>query len=101
MSRGPFALVVRQVGLLLFAAVLTQPAFAQTGSDPEKLLDQAERLSWLKAWARAAPLYAEAERLYAERGDRRNALYAQINHLRGQLPRLPVPEVSGRLAGVP
>ena len=81
----------QRAAVVLFFAVFDTPAFAQTGSDPDKLIEQAERLSWVKAWARAAPLYAEAERLYAARGDRRNALYAQINHLRGQLPRLPVP----------
>jgi hypothetical protein len=89
MSRGPLAPLVRHVGLLLLAAVLCQPAAAQTSADPEKLLEQAERLAWLKAWTRAGPLYEEAERLFTLRGDRRNALYAQINHLRGQLPRLP------------
>lgn len=94
MSRGPLAPLVRHVGLLLLAAVLCQPASAQTSADPEKLIEQADRLAWVKAWTRAAPLYAEAERLYAARGDRRNALYAQINNLRGQLPRLPVPVVS-------
>ena len=94
----PAALLVRRVGIVLLAAILSQPTFAQTNADPAKLIEQAERLAWLKAWTRAAPLYAEAERLYAARGDRRNALYAQINHLRGQLPRLPVPEVSQRLA---
>ena len=36
--------------------------------------------------------------LYAARGDRRNALYAEINRLRGDLPRLAVPDVSLRLA---
>ena len=98
MAWGPIIPFFRRVGLVLLFAVLSQPAFAQTSSDPEKLIEQADRLAWLKAWTRAAPLYAEAERLYAARGDRRNALYAQINHLRGQLPRLPVPEVSQRLA---
>src|SRR5688572_3396216 len=88
----------RRAGLILLFAISSQPAFAQIGSDPDQLLEQAERLAWLKAWPRAVPLYAEAERLYTARGDRRNALYAQINNLRGQLPRLPVPEVSERLA---
>jgi hypothetical protein len=46
----------------------------------------------VKAWARAEPLYAEAARLYAARGDRRNAVFAEINRLRGELPRLPVPK---------
>ena len=87
-----------RLGLALFGGILCQPTFAQTNADPEKLIEQAERLAWLKAWTRAEPLYEEAERLFILRGDRRNALYAQINHLRGQLPRLPVPEVSQRLA---
>ena len=89
MENRHFVLSARRSGFVLCRFCL--PAFAQTDSDPEKLIEQAERLSWVKAWARAAPLYAEAERLYAARGDRRNALYAQINYLRGQLPRLPVP----------
>ncbi|HXH23611.1 MAG TPA: hypothetical protein VNI78_00090, partial [Vicinamibacterales bacterium] len=53
---------------------------------------------WLKAWSKAAPLYAEAEKLFAAGGDRRNVVYAQINQLRARLPSLPVPEVSARLA---
>ena len=52
----------------------------------------------MKAWTRAEPLYAAAEREFAARGDKRNALYAQISALRGQLPRLPVTEVSEHLA---
>ena len=98
MSWQSGSLLFRRVGLALLAGILSQSTFSQTNAEPEKLIEQAERLAWLKAWTRAAPLYAEAERLYAARGDRRNALYAKINHLRGQLPRLPVPEVSQRLA---
>ncbi len=98
MSWGSGSPLVRRVGLVLLAAILCQSAYAQTSTDPQKLLEQAERLAWLKAWTRAGPLYEEAERLFTLRGDRRNVLYAQINHLRGQLPRLPVPEVSQRLA---
>jgi CHAT domain-containing protein/Tfp pilus assembly protein PilF len=86
------------LGFALFGAVLCQPTFAQTNADPQKLIEQAERLAWLKAWTRAAPLYAEAERLFTARGDRRNALYARINHLRGELPTRPVLEVSQQLA---
>src|SRR5687767_2273692 len=98
MAWRPIIPFSRRVGAALLAAILCQPTFAQTNAEPEKLIEQAERLAWLKAWPRAVPLYAEAERLYTARGDRRNALYAQINNLRGQLPRLPVPEVSERLA---
>jgi CHAT domain-containing protein len=85
-------------GLVLLCAILAYPASAQNIADPETLLMEADRLAWLKAWTRAAPMYVEAERLFAARGDRRNALYAQISHLRGELPRLAVPEVSERLA---
>ena len=67
MSWGSRATLVRRVGLALLAAILCQPAFAQTNADPEKLIEQAERLAWLKAWTRAAPLYAEAERLFTLR----------------------------------
>jgi tetratricopeptide (TPR) repeat protein len=88
----------RRVVRAVLATTLCQLTFAQSNGDPEKLIEQAERLAWLKAWTRAAPLYAEAERLYATRGDRRNTLYAQINKLQGQLPQLLVPEVSQCLA---
>jgi hypothetical protein len=59
---------------------------------------EAERLVWLKAWTKAEPLFTQAERAFAARGDKRNALYATINALRSQLPRLSVPDVSERLA---
>ena len=71
---------------------------AQPASDTTKLIQEADRLAWLRAWSAAEPLYAEAEKLFSARGDQRNALYAQISALRGQLPRLPVSEVSARLA---
>ncbi|MEO8502138.1 MAG: CHAT domain-containing protein, partial [Vicinamibacteria bacterium] len=90
--------MVREAGLILFGVLLCQPAHAQDTPDPTKLVEQADRLAWLRAWTRAVPLYAEADRLFTARGDRRNALYAQISKLRGELPRLPVPEVSQRLA---
>jgi hypothetical protein len=98
MPWGSGSPLFRRVGIALLAASLSQATFAQTNADPAKLIEQAERLAWLKAWARAEPLYAEADRLFTARGDPRNALYARINALRGQLPRLPVPDVSQRLA---
>jgi hypothetical protein len=72
--------------------------YAGSPKGHEQLIQQADRLSWLKNWTRAEPLYGEAQQLFAARGDRRNALYAEISALRGQLPRLPVAEVSQRLA---
>ena len=73
-------------------------ASAQSASDPSKLLQEADRLAWLRAWGAAERFYAQAETLFAANGDQRNALYAQISIVRGQLPRLPVPAASTRLA---
>lgn len=89
--------LVRRFSVVFAVAFLCTPAFAQT-SDPHSLVSEAERLIWLRAWTKAEPLFIEAERAFTARGDKRNALYAAINALRGQLPRLPVPEVSDRLA---
>lgn len=69
-----------------------------TAADPIVLLREADRLAWLRAWTAAAPLYAQAEKLFTARGDERNALYARVSYLRSQLPRLPITEVSARLA---
>jgi tetratricopeptide (TPR) repeat protein len=89
----------RRVAVLLALLVTFWPhVLAQQAADPDKLLHQAERLAWLKAWTKAEPLYNEAERLFAARGDRRDALFAEVNALRGELPRLAVPDVSQRLA---
>jgi CHAT domain-containing protein len=98
MSRVSPGCLRRSAVVVLAAFIGSSAAFGQDGRDPNKLLEEAERLAWLKAWSRAAPLYAEAERLFAARGDHGNALYAQINGLRGRLPRLPVAEVSEQLA---
>ena len=89
--------LVGNVGVVL-AFVLCSPALAQV-TDPHKLLAEAERLAWLRVWTRAEPLYAQAREAFVRGGDRRNALYAEVSQLRGQLPTLPVPEVSERLAG--
>lgn len=97
MRRGTLSLVGR-VLVIALTAILAPSLPAQELQDPDRLLEEAERLAWLKAWTRAEPLYAEAARLYAARGDRRNAIFAEINRLRGELPRLPVPVVSQRLA---
>src|SRR5262245_26603574 len=86
---------VRVVGLVIAASVCCLAFPQDTAAD--KLIEQAERQAWLKVWTRAAPLYTEVARLFAPRGDRRNTVYAEINHFRGELPRLSVPEASQRL----
>ena len=82
------------------AAILLVVMFpiAQNTDAPDQLLRRADRLAWLRNWTQAEPFYAEAKRQFVARGDERNALYASVNELRAQLPRLPVPQVSARLA---
>jgi CHAT domain-containing protein len=81
----------------LAAWILVAPsAFAQP-PDPAKLLGEADRLAWMKAWSKAEPLFADANRLFEARGDHLNALHAKVGHLRAQLPRLAVPDVSRQL----
>lgn len=82
----------------LILAVLTGTALAQAEDDPQKLLAEADRLAWLRVWTRAEPLYAKAREAFIAIADERNALYAEVSRLRGQLPTLAVPEVSERLS---
>lgn len=84
------------VGTLL-ALLQYSPAVAQV-ADSQKLLAEADRLAWLRVWTRAEPLYAKAREALIAAGDERNALYAEVSRLRGQLPKLAVPEVSERLS---
>ena len=71
---------------------------AQPAPDPTKLLQEADRLAWLRAWSAAEPSFAQAQKLFAAQGDQRNALYAEVSAFRGQLPRMSVPAASARLA---
>src|ERR1700693_5306838 len=98
MSWSRIVALTRRTTLVVAAASLCHATFAQNTPDLDKLLQDADRLAWLKNWTRAEPLYADAERLFTERGDQRNTLSASINKLPAQLPRLAVPEVSQRLA---
>ena len=70
----------------------------QSGPEPEALLREADRLAWLRAWSAAEGQFLQAQKLFAARGDERNALYAEVSAFRGRLPRMSVPEASARLA---
>ena len=83
------------------AALMCAPLTAQTRpseSNPKRLIEKADRLAWLYNWYLAGPLYAEAEKLYEEAGDSRNALWAKIGRLRSELETMSFPEVSEYLA---
>ena len=42
-------------------------------------------------------LFAQAERLYAEKGDELNALYAKIGRVRAEVDSMAFPEVSAQI----
>src|SRR5437660_4768858 len=85
------------ISTFLCAALLAS-ARAQTPSDdPDVLLKQALRYGDLYNWADAAPMFTEAEQLYAARGDSRNVLYAHFGRIRSTMEQLSLPEVAEEL----
>ena len=56
----------------------------EQSTDPVSLLGEADRLYWLNNGPKAAPLFARAESLFADRGDARNELYAKVGRLRSE-----------------
>jgi len=85
------------IGLLFCGAICTAARAQTTADDPDALLKQALRYGDLYNWADAAPLFTQAEQLYAARGDSRNALYAHFGRLRSTMEQLSLPEVSEEL----
>jgi CHAT domain-containing protein len=66
--------------------------------DPQALLAEANRLSWLNNGLKAGPLYKKAETLFAQRGDVRNELYAKIGQLRSEAETMSFVDLSRFLA---
>ncbi len=85
------------IGLLICGAICTSARAKAMADDPDALLKQALRYGDLYNWADAAPLFTQAEQLYAARGDNRNALYAHFGRLRSTMEQLSLPEVSEEL----
>ena len=71
---------------------------ADTAGRAAAALKSAERLAWLRNWSAAQPYFAEAERSFEAVGDARNAAFARISRIRGELHRLALIETSQRLA---
>jgi CHAT domain-containing protein len=73
--------------------------FAQPGfPDPQPVLKKADRLALLNNWHGARPLFAEAEKLFENAGDVRNALYCKVSRLRADVQGMSFLEVAGFLA---
>jgi CHAT domain-containing protein/tetratricopeptide (TPR) repeat protein len=59
-------------------------AALQQSTDPQVLLHAADHFYWLNNGPAATPLYARAEKVFSERGDARNELYAKVGRLRSE-----------------
>lgn len=88
-----------RVCLLVSLVLLTSSIQGQTLS-PAEALAKADRLADLRAWARAEPFFIDAEKGFFQAGDSRNALYAKLGRIRGELPRRSIAEVSQELADI-
>src|SRR4051812_44722333 len=59
------------IGILAGLAALRgdpHAVLAQAQTDPVTLLQEADRLAWMKAWTKAAPLFMQAQHLFEARG---------------------------------
>ena len=85
------------MGMCLCCVVCMFAHAQETEDDPDVLLRKALHLGDLYNWADGASFFTEAERLYAARGDNRNALYAHLGRIRSTMEQLSLPEVSEEL----
>ena len=65
----------------------------ERSTDPQELLATANHLYWLYNGPKAAPLFARAEKLFADKGDSRNELYAKVGRLRSEAERMSFVEL--------
>ena len=83
--------------IFLCGAACTFAQVQTTADDPDALMKKALQLGDLYNWADAAPLFTQAEQLYAARSDNRNALHAHLGRIRSTMEQLWLPEVSEEL----
>jgi hypothetical protein len=78
--------------------LLSVPLVAQR-SDPSAILQRALQLADLYNWAAAAPLFENAEKLFAASGDKRNEFRAKLGRIRSDIERQQkkLPAVSAEL----
>lgn len=80
--------------LLLWPGV--HPGAAQLPAafgNPHHAIEKAEYLVNIYNWYDAHPYFAEAERMFLAQGDERNALFARVSRLRGEMQILPFPDL--------
>ena len=85
--------------VLLAAVALAAPVSADSSiAEARREIEEARRLGWLYNWPAAHPHFENAERLFDENGDVRNAMLAHVGRLRGEWETRSFPEVSLYLA---
>jgi len=97
-GRGRTFLTFGLLSVLLLIALLYYRI--SESSDPKHLLAEADHLAWLSNWQRAGELYARAEGLAAQRGDKRDQLYAACGRLRSTIGAESVAETLAELTPI-
>jgi CHAT domain-containing protein len=100
-----WAAILLQLSWSVFAPGLQQPSAttsidqrsSEVGDDADAALKRALHLADLYNWADAEPFFSQAEKLYSDRGDTRNALYAHFGRIRSTMEQRALPEVSEQL----
>src|SRR5215469_9004173 len=62
--------------------------------DAQVLVAKADHFYWLNNGPKAAPLYARAEKLFADKGDARDEIYARVGRLRSDAETMSFDELS-------
>jgi CHAT domain-containing protein len=91
-------LTLALVSSLLLVGVV-RPAIFRS-KDSNQLLAEADHLAWLSNWQKAGQLYARAEQLAIQKGDKRDQLYAACGRLRASIGTESVPQTSAELTHI-
>ena len=101
---GAFALVSGNYIDLYFSrrhtprSAISNPLLsAQLENDPKALLALANHFAWLFNWPQAGPLYARAEELFKESGDKRDEIYARVGRIRAESETMSYVDVSNMI----
>ena len=62
--------------------------------DPQLLVAKADHFFWLNNGPKAAPLYARAEKLFADKGNARGEIYARVGRLRSEADTMSFDQLS-------
>ena len=82
----------------LAIALVAGLAYGGPSDAARDALDKARQLGDLYNWADAAPFFIEAERLYTDQGNPRDALYSKLGRIRSTMEQVSLPETSAWLA---